>query len=274
MDYSIFLSFAVQGRRFTVLYGSQTGTAQEIAERVGRDARRYRFNVLSQAMDDYDVSNLVNEELILFVCSTTGQGETPDNMKNFWKFLLRKKLPANSLDGVNFSVVGLGDSSYAKFNFVAKRLNRRLLQLGGHCFSPAALADDQHDLGPDGVLGSWFASFWQLIASKYPLPDGIEVISNDVLPDPKYNVVLINDNEFSDLQSNGLGGMSKFYMSKMESCSQVTNHAHFQDVRLIKLNIEGTFLSIYRTAPKKKVHFLNPNISAAIVARDIKQKSE
>jgi sulfite reductase alpha subunit-like flavoprotein len=47
-----------------------------------------------------------------------------------WKFLLRKELPPNSLSGLNFSVFGLGDSSYKKFNSMAKKLTTRLTQLG------------------------------------------------------------------------------------------------------------------------------------------------
>ena len=33
------------------------------------------------ALDDYKIENLVFEKTIVIVCSTTGQGEPPDNMK-------------------------------------------------------------------------------------------------------------------------------------------------------------------------------------------------
>ena len=45
---------AAEERRLLVLYGSQTGTAQDVAERVGRDGKRRRFRVRVKAMDDYD----------------------------------------------------------------------------------------------------------------------------------------------------------------------------------------------------------------------------
>jgi len=51
-------------------------------------------------MDDYPVSQLIYEVTVIFVCSTTGQGEEPDNMKQFWRFLLRKNLPPDSLQGM------------------------------------------------------------------------------------------------------------------------------------------------------------------------------
>ena len=102
------------------------------------------------AVDEYKVEKLVDEKIILFVCATTGQGEPPDNMKvrdfcfflvalqvliakslqKFWRFIMRKNLPSTSLSDVRFAVLGLGDSSYAKYNFIAKKLHKRLLTLG------------------------------------------------------------------------------------------------------------------------------------------------
>ena len=54
-------------RKLVVLYGSQTGTAEEVAERIGREARR-RFivpNVL--AMDDYNIVRTVSSHHFLAV---------------------------------------------------------------------------------------------------------------------------------------------------------------------------------------------------------------
>ena len=50
----------------------------------------------------------------MFVCSTTGQGDEPDNMKKTWRFLLRKSLPPDSLGHSKVAVLGLGDSAYQK----------------------------------------------------------------------------------------------------------------------------------------------------------------
>lgn len=116
-------------KRITVLYGSQTGTAQDIAEEIWRESKKFNFCGPVLSMSDYKIENLINEKLMIFVCSTTGQGDEPDNMKTFWKFLLRKTLPRSSLADLHFAVLGLGDSSYPKFNYAAKRLYKRLIQL-------------------------------------------------------------------------------------------------------------------------------------------------
>ena len=60
-------------------------------------------------------SGLLYEPVVVFVCSTTGQGDEPDNMKKTWRLLLRKSLPPDSLSQVKFAVLGLGDSSYQRW---------------------------------------------------------------------------------------------------------------------------------------------------------------
>ena len=177
-------------RKIVILYGSQTGTAQGVAERICREARRLHFNTKLCAMDDYKpIGELIRQKLAIFVCSTTGQGDEPDNMKVFWKFLLRKNLPSNSLESMKFGVLGLGDSSYQKYNFVGKRLHKRLLQLGGKAIVPLGLGDEQHDLGHDYVIDPWLRSVWDEALQILPIPNGLQPIPADVLPPSKYSNV-------------------------------------------------------------------------------------
>lgn len=74
-----------------------------------------------------------------------------------------------------YAVLGLGDSSYVKFNFVAKRLFKRLQQLGGYPLVPVHLADDQHDLGIDFTVDPFTKLLWEQIdvANKMPIPSKI-----------------------------------------------------------------------------------------------------
>lgn len=67
-----------------------------------------------------------------------------------------------------FAVLGLGDSSYVRFNFCAKKLYRRLLQLGGTSVIEPGYADDQHDLGVDAVVDPWIAKLWQNLVQFSP----------------------------------------------------------------------------------------------------------
>lgn len=48
----------MEERKLLVLYGSQTGTAQDAAERVGREGKRRHFRVRVLAMDSYNTVSM------------------------------------------------------------------------------------------------------------------------------------------------------------------------------------------------------------------------
>lgn len=216
------------------MYGSQTGTAEDVAERIGRQARRYRFAVSVMAMNDYPVKELIKEKFALFVCATTGQGEEPDNMKRFWSFLLRKSLPQTSLNALTYCLIGLGDSTYLKFNFTAKRLHRRLEQLGAKCGLEPIYADEQHELGTDGMIDPWIEGFWKFILERHPLPVGCLPLGDDVVPTPKYTI--LGDTE---VVAEPKIANERLFIGTVISNERVTSREHFQDVRLIKLDVGG-----------------------------------
>ncbi|XP_034233950.1 NADPH-dependent diflavin oxidoreductase 1 [Thrips palmi] len=221
------------GRRILVLYGSQTGTAQEVSERIWREAKLFHLSGPVQAMDEYPITQLLTEQYVVFVCSTTGQGEEPDNMKMFWKFLLRKNLPTNSLRSLKFAVLGLGDSSYAKFNYAAKKLFRRLSNLGGTSLLPLGLADDQHDLGADAVIDPWISQLWDCFLRELPLPPGLTV-NPDIKISPRWSIEILESNEV--LKPPPIPQKFKAFQSKVKSNDRTTSSTHFQDVRLISFN--------------------------------------
>ena len=59
-------------RNIVVLFGSQTGTAQEVAERIGREGERLHFNTDVTSMDNFDIRQLPTSPLVVYVASTTG----------------------------------------------------------------------------------------------------------------------------------------------------------------------------------------------------------
>ncbi|XP_025843664.2 NADPH-dependent diflavin oxidoreductase 1 isoform X1 [Vulpes vulpes] len=234
-----------------VLFGSQTGTAQDVAERLGRDARRRRLDCRVQALDSYSVVNLINEPLVVFVCATAGQGEPPDNMKNFWRFIFRKNLPSTSLCQMDFAVLGLGDSSYAKFNFVAKKLYRRLLQLGGSALLPLCLGDDQHELGPDAAVDPWLHDLWEKVLWLYPVPPDLGVIPTGVPLPSTFTLHFLleaprtcsEEQHGASTDPQGPPSERQPFLAPMVTNQRVTGPSHFQDVRLIEFDITGSRLS-------------------------------
>lgn len=86
-------------------------------------------------------------------------------------------------------IFGLGDSSYEKFNYVAKRLHKRILQLGAQAVLPLGLGDDQHDLGYDAAADVWITQLWKELSMYYPLPNGIQPLRKDYEIKPRYRVM-------------------------------------------------------------------------------------
>jgi sulfite reductase alpha subunit-like flavoprotein len=61
-------------RVLTILYGSETGTAQEVGENIWRESKAHHFRGKVLSMDEYEIKNLVDERFVIFVVATTGQG--------------------------------------------------------------------------------------------------------------------------------------------------------------------------------------------------------
>lgn len=252
-----------------VLYGSQTGTAAELAERIGRQARRRLIKSRVLALDDFGMGPLQQLQLAIFVCSTTGQGDPPDNMCNFWKVMLRRDLPADFLSSMQFAVVGLGDSSYQKFNFVAKKLYRRLLQLGAHALLEPVYGDDQHSLGPDAAVQPWLERLWAAAAAAFPGLPASELIPAEQLLPPRYVVRPAASSACTNGVDIGKGPYSENcpYYSSLLSNERVTSLDHFQDVRVIRFALPSSEISYH---PGDVLH-VQPQNSAELVATFLSQ---
>ncbi|XP_073908841.1 NADPH-dependent diflavin oxidoreductase 1 isoform X3 [Castor canadensis] len=234
-----------------VLFGSQTGTAQDVAERLGREALRRRLGCHVQALDSYAVVRLRGLSGDLPTRRRRGQGDPPDNMKNFWRFIFRKNLPSNSLCQMDFAVLGLGDSSYTKFNFVAKKLHRRLMQLGGSALLPACLGDEQHELGPDAAIDPWMGDLWEKVLELYPVPHDLAMIPPGVPLPSRFTFQFLQDVSSTVSEEPRVASLdppgppSEFlpFLAPMVANQRVTGPSHFQDVRLIDFDITGSSIS-------------------------------
>ena len=68
-------------KSLVILFGSQTGTSQDLAERIWKKAKSNNHSALLSSFDKFNLENLNENLYLLCVCSTTGDGVEPDNMQ-------------------------------------------------------------------------------------------------------------------------------------------------------------------------------------------------
>ncbi|KAG5178302.1 hypothetical protein JKP88DRAFT_330120 [Tribonema minus] len=167
-----------------ILYGSQTGTAQEVAEYLEGMVRRRGFRPWLGSLDAFPLEALPLTGLAVFVIATTGDGEPPDNMKKAWKFLLRRALPGDSLAGMKFAMLGLGDTTYEKYCAAARRLGARLGQLGATPLISAGYADEQAAGGIWQEVDTWTQALCQALLPLSPMAQ--LAATDDDMDEPPY----------------------------------------------------------------------------------------
>ncbi len=112
----------------TILYGSHTGNSKKLAQQTSARLRDAGWAVKVEDLNDYAVKNLKNEQIVLLITSTQGEGEPPVSAETFYKWLFSARAPR--LESLQFAVCGLGDRSYLQFCQTGKDFDTRLEELG------------------------------------------------------------------------------------------------------------------------------------------------
>lgn len=140
----------VISKEVTILYGSQTGNGQALAEKLTKNLKAEEYQVTLASMNEFKPNALKKIENLLLIVSTHGEGDPPDNALPFHEFLHSKRAP--KLENLQFSVLSLGDSSYEFFCKTGKQFDERLLELGAKQLSPRV----DCDLDYDESAAEWF----------------------------------------------------------------------------------------------------------------------
>ena len=130
-------------RTITVLYGSETGNASELARALEMAAKAKGLVCNLADMADYKVRQLAQEEDVLIVVSTYGEGDPPQPATGFFEFIESRKAP--KLEDKRFAVLALGDSTYEFYCEAGKRLDRRFEELGAERLTPRVDCDIDYE---------------------------------------------------------------------------------------------------------------------------------
>ena len=150
---------------FYVVYGSQTGNSEAIAKRISNELKTVHnrqneylvMNKFLSSMQKFPEKEL-QKNFVIFVCSTTGNGEAPINADNFMRWIKRKTHSSNLLNNVFYTILGLGDSNYSKYQYIPRQIDEYLTKLGAGKFYPKGEADEAYGL--ESVVEPWITNLY------------------------------------------------------------------------------------------------------------------
>ena len=148
-----------QGRTLTILYGTETGNSRDLAKALAASAIERGLAPKLYDLSDYKVRQLKDEQDVLFIISTYGEGDPPQPSVAFFEFLEGPRAP--KLEGVRFSALALGDSTYEKYCEAGKRIDKRFEELGASRLSPRVDCDIDYD----EPAAAWSIAVVELLAA-------------------------------------------------------------------------------------------------------------
>lgn len=146
-----------------VLYGSNMGTAEEIARRIAQDAEENGFSVRIAALDDF--AGHLPKNGLTFIAVSSYNGAPPDNAGEFYDWL---KTTDESLDGVTYAVFGCGNRDWAStFQSVPRFIDERLAELGAKSLYARGEGDARDDF--EGQFQNWYQPLRKLVGKTLNL---------------------------------------------------------------------------------------------------------
>ncbi|MFT3755145.1 MAG: sulfite reductase subunit alpha [Pseudoxanthomonas sp.] len=139
-----------------VVWASQTGFAQQLAERTVQNLRDAGTPVRLLPIDQLDAATLAASERALFIASTTGEGDPPDHALGFVRVVMSQPVELHSL---HYTVLALGDREYDHYCAFGHQLDHWLRKQGAQPLfdlvetdnaDAGALRHWQHQLGQIG----------------------------------------------------------------------------------------------------------------------------
>lgn len=181
------------GKDVIIFYGSQTGTAEDYASRLSKEASQvYGLKSMVASVEDYDFENLdaiPEDKVVGFVMATYGEGEPTDSAFSFYEFITGEDVEfskGSSLSNLKYVVFGLGNSTYEHYNSVGKKINSVLGELGATRLGPYGEGDDG-----SGTMEEDYLAWKDELFDTWKTEQGLEV--RDAVYEPVLNVSLVED---------------------------------------------------------------------------------
>lgn len=231
------------GGHLSIYFASQTGTAESLGKVLQREGAENGFFVHVIDLEDIEVDDLLDaarqhEETgtsrAVFCIATYGEGEPTDNSASFVMDLKtracteilkeeEKKESENEfveqcLEGLEYSVFGLGNRQYEHFNAMSKFFDSTLEKVGGKRVLPTGYGDDDNDL--EGDFENWKDNvFWPNMKKLYLSDADLPALKGDQdeLPETPYQVEYLDTSDVKpDMEPASINNASRPYFTSYD----------------------------------------------------------
>lgn len=145
-------------QELTVLYGTESGNAEELAAKTVKLAKKQGFKAKMLNMADIKPVAIADSKKLVVIVSTWGEGDAPETAVAFHQEFMSGEV---RLDDVEFSVCGLGDTAYEHFCKIGRDFDARLEQLGAKRVADRVDCDVDYE----GSYEKWVANALKALAS-------------------------------------------------------------------------------------------------------------
>jgi sulfite reductase (NADPH) flavoprotein alpha-component len=183
----------------TIVYASESGNCEKLANDFAKSARKNGMKPTLIDMADLDMTALTEAKKLIFIAATWGEGEPPARAVRAYGELMGEGAPR--LEGVEFGVLALGDTAYAEFCAIGKKIDERLQALG----AKRAVERVDCDLDFAEPAGKWIGDAIKTLAPPVEAARGrvIEVdFGSKPAASPNTDIVEAEITELTNLNSS------------------------------------------------------------------------
>src|SRR5262249_48603849 len=151
------------------LYGSNLGTTENLAHRIGDDGTAHGFATTVAPLDDY--TDKLPAQGAVVVVTSSYNGTPPDNATRFCDWLRGSSLASDRLTGVRYTVFGCGDKDWtATYQAIPKLVDAQLAAHGAQRIYLRGEGDAHGDF--DGQFQAWYTPLWAALATALGIDAG------------------------------------------------------------------------------------------------------
>nr|AGN32968.1 P450 reductase [Trypanosoma rangeli] len=231
-------------KEVSVIFGSQTGTAEMFAKTLVREGTRLGVSTKLIDVENYERGDLEYERLVIIVCATYGEGEPTDSMKEFHDWLMDDtRIPDEELRNVKYAVFGLGDRQYRYFCEEGIAVDRRMAELGAQRIYGLGCGDAGQNIEEE--FDEWRRDLWPAVGCML----GIQLRQFTEEPvEPECRMKMWDASEEAPLPFPKLASVLEPTQRLPAWVPMVTNvellrNTTERSTRHIELDIEGTIIS-------------------------------